>query len=203
MLPTYIVFSALMTGFIYPTIVAWTWGEGWLFDKGFTDFAGCGIVHMCGGVAGFVGTMILGPRIGIGSGHKKLIMRNEKEVKEFKKKVADPEGFEKWIQEEACSKLPYEPNSIPFMVVGTIVLWVAWLFFNGGSTLSMFNERDGGTPKIMMNTIISGAIGGLVSVIFKPLIFSTYSNNMRYDIGALCNGILGGLVSITGACDAV
>jgi len=89
------------------------------------------------------------------------------------------------------------------MVIGTIILWVAWLFFNGGSTVDMYVARNQGTPKIMMNTIISGATGGLVSVGMKPLIFKNYSHNMRYDIGALCNGILGGLVSITGACNNV
>lgn len=62
-LPTYIVYSALMTGFIYPVVVAWTWGGGWLMKCGFSDFAGTGIVHMVGGVAGFVGTAVLGPRL--------------------------------------------------------------------------------------------------------------------------------------------
>lgn len=57
------------------------------------------------------------------------------------------------------------------MVVGTIILWVSWLFFNGGSTMDITASRDSGTPKIMMNTIVSGAVGGLVSVIFKPYIF--------------------------------
>jgi Amt family ammonium transporter len=55
----------------------------------------------------------------------------------------------------------------------------------------------------MMNTIIAGAAGGLISALLKPFIFRTYSHNMRYDISALCNGTLGGLVSITGACNNV
>lgn len=122
---------------------------------------------------------------------------------ELSEKVADPEGFKQWIEEMASSTAPYEPNSIPFMVIGTIILWVAWLFFNGGSTVDMYKSRNEGTPKIMMNTIISGAAGGLISVVLKPWIFGNYSQNMRYDIGALCNGVLAGLVSITGACNNV
>lgn len=59
------MFALLMIGFIYPVIVAWTWGEGWLFVRGFDDFAGSGIVHMTGGIAGLVGTMICGPRLGM------------------------------------------------------------------------------------------------------------------------------------------
>ena len=68
-LPAYMCFSVLMTGFIYPVVVGWCWGGGWLGDaddagKGFHDFAGCGIVHMVGGVAGFCGALVIGPRHG-------------------------------------------------------------------------------------------------------------------------------------------
>jgi Amt family ammonium transporter len=58
------VFSLLMTGFIYPVIVAWTWGTGWLAGKGYYDFAGSGIVHLTGGIAGLVGAIMVGPREG-------------------------------------------------------------------------------------------------------------------------------------------
>lgn len=90
-----------------------------------------------------------------------------------------------------------------FVALGTIILFVAWLFFNAGSTGDMFAVRTNGVPKIMMNTIISGAAGGLISVLVKPLIHKTYGDHMNYDIIALCNGILAGLVSITGACNNV
>lgn len=64
-------FSLLMTGFIYPVVVSWTWGGGWLGDKGldgetigFHDFSGSSVIHMTGGFAGFVGAWIIGPRYG-------------------------------------------------------------------------------------------------------------------------------------------
>lgn len=60
----YLLFSLIMTGFIYPVVVAWTWGGGYLTKLGFVDFAGSGIVHLTGGVAGFVGAAIAGPREG-------------------------------------------------------------------------------------------------------------------------------------------
>jgi ammonium transporter, Amt family len=60
----YFVFSFIMTAFIYPVVVGWTWGGGWLSGLGFHDFAGTGIVHMVGGVAGFVGAAVIGPRHG-------------------------------------------------------------------------------------------------------------------------------------------
>ena len=66
---TYLGFSVLMTSIIYPVIVGWCWGGGWLGDKspsgkGFHDFAGSGIVHLLGGTAGFIGACIVGPRHG-------------------------------------------------------------------------------------------------------------------------------------------
>lgn len=61
---TYLCFSFYITSFIYPIIVAWTWGGGWLSKIGYQDFAGSGIVHLTGGTAGFMGALFLGPRIG-------------------------------------------------------------------------------------------------------------------------------------------
>jgi Amt family ammonium transporter len=60
----YIIFSAFMTGFVYPVVVAWTWGNGWLTAMGFKDFAGSGVVHLTGGISGLVGAIIVGPRLG-------------------------------------------------------------------------------------------------------------------------------------------
>lgn len=53
-----------MTGFIYPVVVAWTWGGGFLTTMGFSDFAGSGVVHLTGGISGLAGAYICGPRIG-------------------------------------------------------------------------------------------------------------------------------------------
>jgi len=53
-----------MTGFIYPVVVAWTWGGGFLTGWGFSDFAGSGVVHLTGGISGLAGAIICGPRIG-------------------------------------------------------------------------------------------------------------------------------------------
>lgn len=55
----------LLTGFVYPTVVHWTWNsDGWLAKMNYTDFAGSGVVHMVGGVFGLVGAIVLGPRLG-------------------------------------------------------------------------------------------------------------------------------------------
>ncbi len=62
----YLVMSLAITAVIYPIVSHWQWyGEGaWLFDMGYYDFAGSSLVHLTGGVAGLMGAMILGPRLG-------------------------------------------------------------------------------------------------------------------------------------------
>ncbi len=60
----FLVFAVFMTGFIYPLEGYWTWGEGWLYDVGFSDFAGSGIVHLAGASAALAGVLLLGARKG-------------------------------------------------------------------------------------------------------------------------------------------
>ena len=60
----YLIYSIVICGLIYPVVVNWKWGGGWLDTLGFVDFAGSGLVHMVGGVAALMGALILGPRIG-------------------------------------------------------------------------------------------------------------------------------------------
>lgn len=60
----YCIYSAVISGLIYPISGHWIWGGGFLSERGFHDFAGSTAVHMVGGVAAFVGAAILGPRIG-------------------------------------------------------------------------------------------------------------------------------------------
>ncbi|MYA63476.1 MAG: ammonium transporter [Gemmatimonadetes bacterium] len=60
----FFVFTAILTAFIYPVVGAWTWGGGWLAERGFTDFAGSTIVHSTGGWAALAGAIVVGPRWG-------------------------------------------------------------------------------------------------------------------------------------------
>ncbi|KAI9078749.1 hypothetical protein K1719_039207 [Acacia pycnantha] len=69
----YLIYSSFLTGFVYPVVSHWIWsGDGWayagrsdpLFGSGAIDFAGSGVVHMVGGIAGLWGALIEGPRIG-------------------------------------------------------------------------------------------------------------------------------------------
>ncbi len=60
----FLIFVAVLTGFIYPIQCSWQWGGGWLSDAGFYDFAGSTLVHSTGGWAALAGAIILGPRLG-------------------------------------------------------------------------------------------------------------------------------------------
>jgi ammonium transporter, Amt family len=102
---SYVLFSAVISAVIYPIVVRWQWGGGWLFqlDTPFHDFAGSALVHMTGGVAAAVGAKILGPRIG----------------------KYDSNGKPRAIP----------GHSIPFAILGCFILLVGWYGFNPGSWL--------------------------------------------------------------------
>lgn len=102
----YFVYSIFISAVIYPIVVHWQWGGGWLYQLStpFHDFAGSTLVHMTGGVAALMGTLIIGPRIG----------------------KYDSDGRPKAIL----------GHNIPFAVLGTFVLLVGWYGFNPGSELA-------------------------------------------------------------------
>jgi ammonium transporter, Amt family len=102
----YLAYSFVISLVIYPVVVRWQWGGGWLYqlDTPFHDFAGSTIVHMTGGLAAFWGAKVLGPRIG----------------------KYGPDGKPK----------PILGHSIPFAMLGTFILLVGWYGFNPGSELA-------------------------------------------------------------------
>lgn len=60
----FLAFAVVFTSFIYPIQGFWKWGGGWLNAAGFQDFAGSGVVHMCGASAALAGVILLGARKG-------------------------------------------------------------------------------------------------------------------------------------------
>ncbi|KAF4740777.1 hypothetical protein FOZ62_016368 [Perkinsus olseni] len=164
---SYFLFSSLMSGFIYPVLVAWLWsGHGWLskpadgIDASFYDFAGSGVVHLTGGIAALVGAKILGPRKG---------------------------RFD-----EMVDQTEFVPHSIPLIVLGTMILWFGWIGFNAGSTSTFQSIVDSNkAARSAMNTVLSGAAGGFTLFIIRLVFFN------MYDVAGVCNGCLAGLVSIT------
>ena len=84
-------------------------------------------------------------------------------------------------------------SSLPTALLGTMLLWMGWFGFNGGSGLAF----DAAVPGIIANTILAGA-AGLVTAVITASFVRGYP-----DVGWAINGSLAGLVAITASCFAV
>lgn len=178
----FVVFSLVLTGFIYPIAGSWEWNGGWLntaFGEGveFIDFAGSSIVHSVGAWAGLVGAMLLGPRIGKFVGGK-------------------------------AQAIPGHNMSIA--TLGALILWIGWYGFNPGSQLAMdqwvpyvavtttlaaaggaigatvISTLYSGKPDLTM--IINGILAGLVSI-------TAGCGNLTL-VGAWVAGLVGGVIVV-------
>ncbi len=107
---SYCVYSAIISGLIYPIEAHWTWGGGWLAQLGFHDFAGSCCIHMVGGICAIIGAKMVGPRIG--------------------KFVKDKDG--------KVTKVNAIPgHNIPIGALGVFILWLGWYGFNGAAATSI------------------------------------------------------------------
>jgi Amt family ammonium transporter len=61
---SYLIYSFVISAFVYPIVGHWIWGGGWLQQRGMWDFAGSTVVHSTGGWMSLVGAIVVGPRIG-------------------------------------------------------------------------------------------------------------------------------------------
>jgi len=61
---SFIFFSFILVGIMYPLTGHWIWGGGWLASLGMFDFAGSTVVHSVGGWSALAGVLLLGPRLG-------------------------------------------------------------------------------------------------------------------------------------------
>jgi Amt family ammonium transporter len=92
------------------------------------------------------------------------------------------------------------------VALGTLILWVGWLFFNGGSTLGLTGrqpERDWQTAaRAIANTILAPSAAGLSTLVIRKRITGE-SQDVRLDYAAFTNGILSGCVSVTASCNHI
>jgi len=184
----FFIFAAILSGIIYPIVMGWQWGGGWLAVIGFSDFAGSTLVHSTGGVAALAGAILLGAR------HGRVT------------KTGTPAPVK-----------PFAASSIPLVTIGVFILWLGWFGFNGGSQLAMGTADDAiAVSKIFINTnlaacggvmacavvtrlmigktdviqMLNGAIGGLVAITAEPL--------MPSPLAAILIGAVGGVLVIFG-----
>ena len=184
----FFLFAAILSGILYPIVMGWQWGGGWLASIGFSDFAGSTLVHSTGGAAALAGAMILGPRLG-----------------RFTKSGSP------------APTRPFAASSIPLVTVGVFILWLGWFGFNGGSQLAIGTADDAiAVSTIFLNTFLAGAggvmaaaivtrlnfgktdvvqmlngcIGGLVAITAEPL--------MPSPLAAILIGAVGGVIVVYG-----
>ena len=168
----FLIFTVVLTGFIYPIEGAWKWGAGWLAPgtddswiktfagADFQDFAGSTVVHSCGGWAALAGAIVLGARYGRYTADGKV--------------VAMP------------------GSSMPLATLGTFILWLGWFGFNGGSQLAMGTVSDvADVSRIFANTNAAAAGGAIAALILTQIFYK------KVDLTMVLNGALAGLVSIT------
>ena len=180
---SYVLFSLLICGIIYPIFGSWAWGslyagEGWLEKIGFLDFAGSTVVHSIGGWAALAGAIVVGARKG------------------------------KYLSDGRMGLIA--PHNVPMGALGVFILWLGWFGFNAGSTTSVGGDLAkialitnlaacaGVLGSLMTNWIFSrrvdptlslnGALAGLVSITAGCDIFSPAM--------AVAVGLLGGQIVV-------
>ncbi len=165
---TYLAVACLTSGLIYPVFGHWAW------NLKVTGVAGgwlgqMGFVDLAGStvvhsIGGWISLAVL---LVIGPRVGRFL----------------PDGTPQKIQ----------GSNLPLSVLGTMLLWLGWLGFNGGSTLA-FNDR---VAAIMVHTILAGVAGMITATLYS------WSRHHVPEVELLLNGSLGGLVSITASCDVV
>lgn len=103
---TYCIYSAVISGIIYPIEAHWTWGGGFLANMGFHDYAGSNCIHMVGGICALIGAAMLGPRIG---------------------------KFSKGKSGKIVKVNAFPGHNLVIGALGVFILWMGWYGFNGAA----------------------------------------------------------------------
>lgn len=168
---SYLIYSFVISAFIYPIAGHWMWGGGWLSTLGnlgftgganFRDFAGSTVVHSVGGWIALIGAMMLGPRLG------------------------------RFNKDGSAKAIP--GHSISLATLGVFILWLGWFGFNPGSQLAATGANADAVALVAANTNIAAAAGGLAAMTIAWFL------TKKPDLSNTLNGILAGLVAITAPC---
>ena len=200
-LSAYLIVSAIVAGFVYPIILAWTWGQGWLFDAGFKDFAGSGVVHLVGGTVALWGAIVVGERRskvrareGVSNVHH-VDIRGAELTHELDDLNPDFSKIARKHFKGAEGELARNNNT--FIVLGALLIWASYIFFVGGRTLGQDGVRASSSAKIILNMFLSSGFSAFVGMGLKAYAFGV----SKYDSLSLCNSALIGMVSVSGVAD--
>ena len=170
---SYLIYSVVISAFIYPVQGHWIWGGGWLSKAGFHDFAGSTAVHSVGGWAALAGALVLGPRIG--------------------KYVKGADG--------KLTVKAFPGHNIPYACLGVMLLFFGWFGFNGASTGTALGQggiwTGANIARVCVTTALAASAGAVAAMSVSWIWFK------KPDCSMTLNGVLAGLVSITASCAVV
>lgn len=172
----YMAYSFIMSGFVYPVIVHWVWTQwGWLSPLAASPLFGSGAIDFAGGIP-----------VHIAGGTAALIGTY----------FLGPRVGRFGIDGEAVRG--YRDNNSNLVVLGTFLLWFGWYGFNPGSAATVTNYSSAAVvSRTAVTTTLGAGTGGLAAMLI------VYVMTRRYDVMALCNGVLCGLVSVTPGCGVI
>ena len=153
-LGSFLIFSTLFVGIVYPIIGSWKWGGGWLDQMGFYDFAGSTLVHGVGGFAALAGAIVLGPRLG------KYIEGNIRPIVGHSMPLAALGMFLLWFGWfgfNGGSVLSADPDAVSFVFTTTALAAASGLLVAAGVSALVSKKPD-------LSMALNGALAGLVGI---------------------------------------
>jgi len=180
---SFFTFAVILTGFIYPMQGYWKWGGGFLNEAGFSDFAGSGVVHMCGAAAALAGVLVLGARKGKygKDGSVKAIPGANMPLATLGMLIL----WMGWFGFNGGSELKVsnvgEANSVALVFVNTNMAAAGGLVAALLLARAWFGKAD-------LTMALNGALAGLVAITAEPLTPSPAAATMI--------GIVGGLIVV-------
>ena len=162
-LSSFLLFCVVMTGLIYPIQGYWKWGGGFLDAAGFQDFAGSGVVHLCGAAAALAGVFLLGARKG------KYVNGKINAIPGANMPLATLGTFILWLGwfgfnggSELMVSNVAEANAVALIFVNTNAAAAGGVIGALLFSKILFGKFD-------LSMSLNGAIGGLVSITAEPL----------------------------------
>lgn len=160
----FMLFAVVMTGFIYPMQGYWKWGGGGLDALGFLDFAGSGVVHLCGATAALAGVLLLGARKGKYRPDGTIVP-----IPGANLPLATLGTFILWMgwfgfnggSELKVSDIG-EANSVALVFVNTNMAAAGGLVAAMAVARILFGKTD-------LTMVLNGALAGLVAITAEPL----------------------------------
>ena len=161
---SFLLFAVVMCGFIYPVQGFWKWGGGFLDAKGFLDFAGSGVVHLCGATAALAGVILLGARKGRYTADGRAVA-----MPGCNMPLATLGTFILWLgwfgfnggSELVVSNVA-EANAVALVFVNTNAAAAGGVIAALITAKLMFGKAD-------LSMALNGALAGLVSITAEPL----------------------------------